>query len=364
METNDITLDAMMPSADLPSPQLDLCDICGATTFEPWLEVTLGGIYDRWIHRCRSCGFRQVRPRLTPVELERLYPADYFDSTGSVGYGDYPREAQRRTRDAYFVARRLRRRVSSACVLEVGCALGFLLAALRDEGLDVQGVDASAFAAYFARTRFGLSVLRGTLEDARFPAESFDLVIQKDLLEHVLNPRQHLLDTARVMRRGAELLLITPNGEANLRPLAALGRATASTGDELPLLDQGHLSFFSRTHLHRLFEDSGFVIEQARAIGVRRGLRALGLLPGQRRFARSAPRAQHAIGPEAKGSEPVDDERFRQRADWIDAEIARYHSWVRAWVPYYYVRRFLQRLDTLPDASGVGYDFEFRLRKR
>ena len=191
---------------------------------------------------------------------------------GSVGYGDYAREAQRRARDACFVASRLRRRVSSARVLEVGCALGFLLAALRAEGLDVQGVDASPFAAHFARTRFGLSVLRGTLEEARFPAESFDLVIQKDLLEHVLNPRQHLLDTSRVMRLGAELWLITPNGEANLRPLAALGRATSSTGDGLPLLDQGHLSFFSQTHLHRLFEDSGLVIEQSRAIGVRRGL--------------------------------------------------------------------------------------------
>ena len=364
METNDITLRAMMPSADLPSRQPDPCDICGATTSDPWLEVTLGGVFDRWIHRCRSCEFRQVRPRLTPVELERLYPADYFDSTGSVGYGDYAREAQRRARDAYFVARRLRRRVSSARVLEVGCALGFLLAALRDEGLDVQGVDASPFAAYFARTRFGLSVRRGTLEEARFPAESFDLVIQKDLLEHVLNPRQHLLDTSRVMRRGAELWLITPNGEANLRPLAALGRATSSTGDGLPLLDQGHLSFFSQTHLHRLFADSGFVIEQSRAIGVRRGLRALGLLPGQRRFARLAPRAQHAIGQEARRSEPVDDERFRQRADRIDAEIARHHSWVRDWVPYYYLRRFLKLLDTLPDASGLSYDFEFRLRKR
>ena len=88
----------------------------------------------------------------------------------------------------------------------------------------------------------------------------------------MLNPRQHLLDTSRVMRLGAELWLITPNGEANLRPLAALGRATSSTGDGLPLLDQGHLSFFFQTHLHRLFEDSGLVIEQSRAIGVRRGL--------------------------------------------------------------------------------------------
>ena len=363
METNDTTPDAMMPSRQLP-PQRDPCDICGATILDPWLEVSVGRVFDRWVSCCRSCGFRQVRPRLTPRELDQLYPADYFDTNGSIGYVDYGREAQRRAREAHFVAKRLRRRRASARVLEVGCALGFLLAALRDEGLDVQGVDASPFAAYFAQTRFGLSIHRGTLEDAHFPAASFDLVVQKDLLEHVLNPRRHLLDTHRVMRPGAELWLVTPNGEANLRPLVALHRETSSEREGLPLLDQGHLSFFSQAHLHRLFEESGFAIEWSRAIGVRRGLRALGLLPGQRRFARLASRTPVSTEPEARGSEPADDERFREQAGRVDAEITRHHSWVRGWMPYAYLHRLSKQLDILPAASGLGYDFEFWLRRR
>ena len=96
------------------------------------------------------------------------------------------------------------------------------------------------------------------------------------------------------------------------------------------------------------------MIEQSRTIGVRRGLRALRLLPGQLLFARLVPRAQQAIGQEARRSIPVDDERFRQWADRIDAEIARHHSLVRDRVPYYYLRRFLKLLDTLPDASRLG----------
>ena len=228
----------------------------------------------------------------------------------------------------------------------------------------MDGVDASPFAVYYADTRFHLPVTCGTLEDAQFPDEQFDFVVQKDLLEHVLSPRQHLLDTHRVMRPNAELWLVTPNGEANLRPLDALRRSQSPSEDGLPLLDQGHLSFFSEAHLRRLFDECGFVVEQARAIGVRRGLRALGILPGQRRFSRLTARVtQSSRGPDVSAGGQHDGQ-FRLRAERIDAEVACHRSWVRSWYPYYYLHRVGKLLDTLPASSGLGYDFEFRLRKR
>ena len=352
------------PSFDASPTRLEACDVCGKAALDPWLEVSLCGVLDRWIYRCGSCGFRQVRPRLDRDELAGLYPADYFDSSGSIGYGDYAREAQRRARDAYFIAKRLKARAPSGRVLEVGCALGFLLVALRHAGFDVEGVDASPFAAYYADTRFHLMVTGGTLEDAQFPDEQFDLVVQKDLLEHVLSPRRHLLDTCRVMRPNAELWLVTPNGEANLRPLDALRRSQSSSADGLPLLDQGHLSFFSEAHLRRLFDECGFTVEQARAIGVRRGLRALGILPGQRRFSRLASRVtQSSLEPELSTDGQMEGQ-FRLQATRIDAEVARHRSRVRSWTAYYYLHRFGKLLDTLPASSGLGYDFEFTLRKR
>ena len=338
------------------------CDVCLAVdSLEPWLEVSVGGLYDRWVYRCRSCGFRQVRPRLTPEEIARLYHADYFDTTSSVGYGDYAREAQRRRRDAFFVARRSgpgrgRR------ALEVGCALGFMLAGLRDEGYDVTGVDASSFAAYYARSRFGLSVTCGTLEEAGFPDASFDLVVQKDLLEHVGDPRAHLEETCRLMRPRAELWIVTPNGEANLRPLLDVSAKATDAG--LPLLDQGHLSFFAEAHLRALFAACGLEVLGARAIGIRRGLRALGRLPGQRRFARCAPRAGEisSLATPAPAT-PDEDADYDRLGTAIDRDVARHHRWIRGWRPYYYVHRLSKWADSLPAATGLGYDFEFRLRK-
>ena len=354
----------------VPQPRQEPCDICGDPSLEPWLEVNLWGVSDRWVHRCRSCGFRQVRPRLTTGELASLYPADYFDPAASGGYLDYACEAQRRRRDAYFLARRVLSRVPAARVLEVGCALGFLLMALRDKGCHVDGVDASSFAVYYAKTRFRLSVKHGELEEAQFPDRCFDLVVQKDLLEHVPSPRRHLLDTCRVMRPGAELWLVTPNGEANLRPLTALRKdrhlrpsPSNLSANDIPLLDQGHLSFFSLEHLRRLFQECGFVVVWARTIGVRRGLRALGVLAGQQRFSgRGVPVVRQSSTAAESLHEP--DAEFARRAERIDAAVRSHHTRLREWVPYYYLHRVGKWFDALPATTGLGYDFEFLLKKR
>jgi hypothetical protein len=238
-----------------------------------------------------------------------------------------------------------------------------MLVGLRNEGYDVTGVDASAFAAYYARSRFGLPVMCGTLESAGLPDASFDLVVQKDLLEHVGDPRAHLVETYRLMRSRAELWIITPNGDANLRPLMAVAKETVDAS--LPLLDQGHLSFFSETHLRALFESCGFEVLAARSIGVRRGLRALGWLPGQIRFARRSARAEPGPESTTELSETGDEATEHHRlAATIDREVEHHHRWVRGWRPYYYLHRLSKWADSLPAGTGLGYDFEFRLRRR
>jgi SAM-dependent methyltransferase len=202
----------------MPEP----CDICGATRMRSFLDVSLLGTRPASVYRCDACGFRQIRPRLTAQEIKALYPSDYFDSASPIGYADYAREFQRRQREAYFLTRWLKRLGPKGRLLEVGCALGFLLAGLKRSEWHLDGVDASEFAAFYARSRYDLDVTCATLEEAAFPDDTFDVVIQKDLLEHVANPRRHLDETRRLLRPGGWLRLVTPSGEANLRPLVAV----------------------------------------------------------------------------------------------------------------------------------------------
>ena len=319
------------------------------------------GVRGVCVHRCSACGFRQVRPRLGADEITQLYSSDYFDASSSVGYADYAREHQRRQRDAYFLRRWLEQLGGRGRLLEVVCALGFLLAGLKRSTWQVAGVDASPFAVYYARTRYGLDVAHGTLEEQAFPDEAFDVLIQKDLLEHVANPRRHLQESHRILRRGGWLRLVTPNGEANLRPL--VGAANGPGRDLRPALDQGHLSFFSQAHLRELFRACGFHCHRIRMIGISRGMRALGWLPGQNRFVR---RVSSDSSP-GRVVSPVTasiDAHFGALATQIDDDIARRHHGVKDSVLYYWIHRFSKQLDALPAWCEFGYDFECLLQKR
>lgn len=344
----------------------DPCDICGADGgMRPLLEAGLPGVGAVWIQRCGGCGFRQVRPRLSPAALGVLYGADYFDTTAAHGFAGYARQRQRYDRDAFFLGRELRRLAPSGRFLEVGSALGFLLASLAPATRwRVEGVEVSAFGAWYARERFRVTVHEGTLDAAGLPSEAFDYVLQKDLLEHVPHPRRHLEETRRIMRRGARLRVITPNGEADVRPLQRAAAGSAS--DMLPVLGQGHLSFFSREQLLHLFDDVGFRVLSVRSIGLRRGLRALGAIPGWRSRSRVVPRAQLAArtAGAAAGREGLAPAGREEQAARIDAEIAARHRRLRAWRPYYYYRRLMKRLDALPGGLAVGQDFDLLLEKR
>lgn len=352
----------------------------------PLLEAGLPGVGPAWIHVCGRCGFRQVRPRLDPAALDTLYGADYFDTSSAHGFAEYARQRQRYERDAFFLTCELRAlRPAGGRLLEVGSALGFLLDALaRGSDWRVEGVEVSGFGAWYARDRFGATVHHGTLEDAAFAPSSFDYVVQKDLLEHVIHPRRHLQETLRILRPGGRLRLVTPNGDADIRPLQ---RAAAAAGrDELPLLGQGHLSFFTRPQLVRLLEETGFRLLRIRAIGLRRGLRALGVVPGWRSRAAFAPRTSLAVNASAAGAcaeagagaEPVsgagpgggtasgarpDPSADAETAERVDAEIARRHRAVRGWRPYWRYRRALKRIGALPPPFDLGQDFELLLEK-
>lgn len=341
----------------IPPRDSEPCDVCGAVAMEAWLEVSLLGFRTADIHACKSCGFRQARPRLGDLDIAGLYPAEHFLPGGAdIGYGDYSREAQRAERDGYFLARRLRRLLPrGGRLLEVGCGLGFLLGALARFAprFEAEGVDISEFGVRFTRSRTGLTVHAGTLESARFPDGRFDVILQKDVLEHVRAPREHLKETARVLKAGGLLWLVTPNGDANLAPYAALARRDP---DRLPLFQTGHLSFFRKEHLTRLLAGCGLEIVNLRNLKLVAGLKALGRLPRNLAGIPSLPRSGSAAPAAAAPPEEAS-------LDLMAAAVEASHSRIRSLVPYFWLRHLLRAWNNAPAFLPYGTDFEILARK-
>ena len=156
-------------------------------------------------------------------------------------------------------------------VLELGCAGGAFGAALkaRFPGVSVTGIDAGRAAAEKARLRLD-RVVHARLEDVSFSDQGFrhgefDTVIAADILEHLVNPWELLVRLKPFLAPRAQIVASIPNLR-NLSVVASLLLNGRFDYDERGLLDITHLRFFTLHGIRRLFEETGYVLEQDRAI--------------------------------------------------------------------------------------------------
>ena len=136
-------------------------------------------------------------------------------------------------------------------ILDVGCGPGFLLSGLASRW-ERYGVEISKVAAGHAR-KYG-EIFQGSLEDAAYPAEYFDMVVFHHVIEHLDDPLTTLREIRRVLCPGGWLILGTPDFDS---------AGARLFGSRYRLLhDQTHVSLFTRESMYRLLRDESFVIEK------------------------------------------------------------------------------------------------------
>ena len=131
------------------------------------------------------------------------------------------------------------------------------------------------------------------------------------------------------------------------------------------MLDQGHLSFFTKAQLLRLVAEAGFRCVRLRAIGARRGLRALGWMPGRGGRAPVMTRRELAatLGKGAGGGVVAGDAAYRALAEFLDRETAMRQRRVRGSTLYFRYRRWMKGVDALAASLTAGRDFDVVLEK-
>jgi hypothetical protein len=107
--------------------------------------------------------------------------------------------------------------------LEIGCATGGTLAALKDIGIDTWGLDGSAWAVEQARRRVGEErVWACDVESETAPAgvrarAPFNLLVLASVFEHFHHPFDVLARLTPLASPGATLILITSNADSLTR---------------------------------------------------------------------------------------------------------------------------------------------------
>jgi SAM-dependent methyltransferase len=201
--------------------------------------------------RCANCGVLRLHPQPAAETLAAAYSASYAPHTrpGLSGRakGWLERRAARRMQDVFGAPRR---------VLDVGCATGDLLLAIRACGNPrVTGVELSPSAANVARRR-GLDVHIGALEDAAFADASFDTLLLSHTLEHVPEPLATLREAARVLVPSGAIVIWLPN--------AASIEARVLRGYWIGYDAPRHLTTFSVGTLSEALRLAGFRVRHVR----------------------------------------------------------------------------------------------------
>jgi SAM-dependent methyltransferase len=137
--------------------------------------------------------------------------------------------------------------------LDVGCGTGVMLANLRDGGIDAAGCDYSAQALSFCRRRGLERLVRADATRLPLAADSFDLVLALDVVEHLDDDVACVREMARVCRPGGHVLVHVP--------------AFPLLWNAKDVLNH-HRRRYRRAAMQRLIESSGLIVEHVRYVNV------------------------------------------------------------------------------------------------
>lgn len=202
-------------------------------------------------------------------------------------------------------------------VLDVGCGGGGLARGLARQGCVVSGVEMDPEAAQEAKATLEHLVI-GDLEGLdlveAFEAESFDVVVFGDVLEHLTRPEDILRQARELLRPRGALVVSIPNvAHGDLR--LSLLRGEWDYRDR-GLLDDTHLRFFTRRGVDRLMAAAGFCVSDLRRVRLALFTTEFGL-----RREDFAPEIVALVEDSAEST--TYQFVFRAYADTLDADLAQ-----------------------------------------
>lgn len=249
----------------------DACPACGQGGPAPVVRLNGAAVF-----RCAACDFRFTSPRPARATLEQFYDHRHYTLlnpdivTERLALGRQSM-AHRLDRARGLTGRPLRR------MLEVGSGPGFYVHGAAALGLDAHGIDLDPGAVEFGRS-LGLQLSQAAIEDTGYPAESFDLILLAQIIEHVPDPHDFLSRVFRLLAPGGLVIVETPNAASpehiHRRLFADAYGALATDNPDLGALRRGwlaatrpwgyldpprHINGFTPESLRRVLERAGFV---------------------------------------------------------------------------------------------------------
>jgi 2-polyprenyl-3-methyl-5-hydroxy-6-metoxy-1,4-benzoquinol methylase len=227
------------------------CDLCGSRDNRLVLQVQdtnchFEGVFN--IVQCLSCGLVYLNPRPDARSIGRYYPEDYrcFQSGKAI----------RRDLDKIspFISSLCQLGVKPGRILDIGCGAGDFIVSAHQSGWQVAGVEPNEPARHRCNSRLGWEAVQPTLEEAAFPAQSFQVVTLWHVLEHTNSPKETLAEVHRILAPGGLVAIAVPNFDSIDRRIHGRGWFF--------LAAPRHLYHFTQDTLSQYLGRAGFKVVQ------------------------------------------------------------------------------------------------------
>ena len=179
------------------------CNLCGSGEY-----ADIGQESGFSLRKCVQCGLVYVSPQPVSEDMPKFYEGFYE--------GVNPEEAAK-ARSAGYTERHVSRTAArlkpgGGRLLDIGCGYGRLLKAMQDyQGWELHGIDLNEAAVRYAREEVPVAVIgTNTVEEARYPDNSFDCIIMIGVLEHLKDPLAALRRVRQWAAPGGVILFQVP----------------------------------------------------------------------------------------------------------------------------------------------------------
>ncbi len=195
--------------------------------------------------KCTVCGLQYVTPRVKPDIVLRGY-SGVEDKTFISQAGARERTFKRCLNIVQSVWKKKPGRI-----LDVGTAGGSFLEVAKDAGWEVFGCEPNKWLCKWCLENYGIHLSQGTLFDANFDTEAFDIVTLWDVLEHTADPSANLTECARLLKPGGLLVVNVPDIGTWLPKIM---------GSKWVFLVSVHYFYYTKQTIRATLEKSGFRI--------------------------------------------------------------------------------------------------------
>ncbi len=217
------------------------CPLCGAKNY----KVEYSQKNFRFV-RCSECGVLYQNPRPENKYIQNRYDEKYFEYEIE-NQNDFFQLQLKTFEDCKI--EKIIGGFKGKKILDVGCATGMLLNYLKNKGANVYGVEICTQSCRYAYSEYKITLYNGTLENARYEPEFFDIVHFSHLIEHLEDPVKFMKEVYRITKKDGYILVTTPREDTIWLKLFKLKWRS---------LIPDHLILFGRQHLISLLNISGF----------------------------------------------------------------------------------------------------------